>query len=128
MSTGARGLGRELSFVSARALREPFTRRARAEAAYALAGLPLALAGLAAVVVPIALLTPPVIVVGLPLAAASSAGVRRLGMASRALALRLLGLAVAEPGFVPPRGRILRLDALGAHRSACLASARVLHR
>lgn len=127
MSTGARGLGRELSFASARALREPFTRRARAEAAYALAGLPLALAGLAAVIVPMALLTPPVIVVGLPLAAASSAGVRRLGMASRALALRLLGLAVAA-GFVPPRGRILRLDALGAHRSACLASARVLHR
>ena len=102
MSTGARGLGRELSFASARALREPFTRRARAEAAYALAGLPLALAGLAAVVVPMALLTPPVIVVGLPLAAASSAGVRRLGMASRALALRLLGLAVAEPASFRP--------------------------
>lgn len=102
MSTGARGIGRLPSFAFARALREPFTRRSWAEVAYAFAGLPLALVGFAAVVVPVALLTPPAIVVGLPLVAASSAGVRRLGMASRALALRLLGLPVAEPASFRP--------------------------
>ena len=76
-------------------MREPFTRRSWAELGYALAGLPLALGGLVSVLVPLALTVPPLIVAGLPLMAVSTAGVRRLGTAARALASRLLGLAIA---------------------------------
>jgi signal transduction histidine kinase len=85
------------------ALGEPFSRRSWAEVGYTLAGLPLALSGLMAVVVPLALSIPPVIVVGLPLVAASSAGVRRLAAADRALASHLLGLAVAKPASFRPK-------------------------
>ena len=83
-------------------LREPFTRRSWAEVAYALAGLPLALGGLVAVVVPLALTVPPLIVAGLPLAAMSTSGVRRLGGVARTLASRLLGLSVAGPAPFRP--------------------------
>lgn len=89
--------GRALSFTAARALREPFTRRSWAELGYALAGLPVTLAGLVCVLVPLALTVPPLIVAGLPLVAVSTVGVRHLGTAARALASRLLGLAIAEP-------------------------------
>jgi signal transduction histidine kinase len=97
VSSGTRGTGRSLSFTAATVLREPFTRRSWAELGYALAGLPLALAGLVSVLVPLALTTPPLSVAGLPLMALSSAGVRRLGAVTRALARRLLGLAVTQP-------------------------------
>jgi signal transduction histidine kinase len=59
-------------------------------------------AGLVSVLVPLLLTTPPLIVAGLPLVALSSAGVRRLGAVTRALALRLLGLAVTEPAPLRP--------------------------
>jgi signal transduction histidine kinase len=64
--------------------------------------LPLTLAGLVTVLVPLALTMPPLIVAGLPLMAVSSVGGRRLGAVARALALRLLGLAVAEPASLRP--------------------------
>lgn len=86
-----------LSFSAARVLAEPFTRRSWAEFGYTLAGLPLSLAGLVCVLVPLALIPPPLTVAGLPLLAVSATGVRRLGVAARALASRLLGVAVAEP-------------------------------
>jgi signal transduction histidine kinase len=104
VSSGALGTGRPLpaTFTAARALREPFTRRSWAELGYALAGLPLALGGLVSVLVPLALTVPPLIVAGLPLMAVSTVGVRRLGTAARALASRLLGLAVSEPASFRP--------------------------
>lgn len=102
MSSGILGTGRPLSLVAARALREPFTRRSWAELGYALAGLPLALAGLVSVLAPLALTVPPLIVAGLPLMAVSTAGVRHLGAAGRALASRLLGLTIAEPASFHP--------------------------
>jgi signal transduction histidine kinase len=101
VSSGAPVTGGPLSFT-ARALREPFTRRSWAEAGYVLAGLPLSLAGLVSVLVPLALTVPPLIVAGLPLMAVSTGGVRRLGTVARALASRLLGLAVAEPDPLRP--------------------------
>ena len=102
VSSGTRGTGRPLSFTAATVVREPFTRRSWAELGYALAGLPLMLVGLVSVLVPLVLTTPPLIVAGLPLMALSSAGVRRLGAVTRALALRLLGLAVTEPAPFRP--------------------------
>lgn len=105
MRAGAPGTGRPLALAAGKALRETFARQSWAELGYALAGLPLALGGFVLVVVPLALSTPPVILVGLPLLAASSVGARYLGTVSRALALRLLGLAVAEPApFRPGAG------------------------
>jgi signal transduction histidine kinase len=90
----------------AKAVTEPFTRQSWAEVGYALAGLPLAPVGFVLAVVPIALCTPPLIVAGLPLLAASSAGALLLGRVHRALAFRLLGLTVGDvaplrpgPGF-----------------------------
>jgi signal transduction histidine kinase len=97
VSSGTQGTGRTLSLTAATVLREPFTRRSWDELGYALAGLPLTLAGLVSVLVPLALTTPPLIVAGLPLMALSSVGMRRLGAVTRALALRMLGLAVTEP-------------------------------
>jgi hypothetical protein len=83
-------------------LKEPFTRRAWAELGYAFACLPLALAGfvfgIGTLVLGAALtLTIVGIVLGPLLVAASTAGVRGLGSANRALARRLLGIHVAAP-------------------------------
>jgi signal transduction histidine kinase len=102
VSPDAPGTGRPPWFTVARALQEPFTRRSWAELGYALTGLPLALGGLVSVLVPLALTVPPLIVAGLPLMAVSTAGVRRLGAVARALASRLLGLAIAEPASFRP--------------------------
>jgi signal transduction histidine kinase len=97
--------GRPLAFTAASALREPFSRRSWAEVGYALAGLPLAVAGLVSVLVPMMLTVPPLIVIGLPLLAASTTVGRRLGTGVRAVASRLLGLAIAEPApFRPETG------------------------
>jgi signal transduction histidine kinase len=89
----------------ARLLREPFTRRAWAELGYALVCLPLAVAGFVfadgILVLGVALMfTITGLVIGPPLIAASSPGVRGLGSANRYLAHRLLGIQVAAP---PPR-------------------------
>jgi signal transduction histidine kinase len=91
-------------------LRGPFTRRARAEFGYAVAGLPLGVAGFAFTVATLAAgagltLTVIGILVGLPVAAASSLGARALGAASRGLARPLLGMRVAgPPPFCPQPG------------------------
>jgi Putative sensor/Histidine kinase len=93
--------------AGARLLREPFTRRARAELGYALVCLPLAAAGFAftvgTLVVGAALtFTIAGVVLGPLLVAASSRGVRGLGSASRYLARRLLGIRVAPPPPLQP--------------------------
>jgi signal transduction histidine kinase len=96
----------------ARVLRAPFTRRAWAEFAYAIAGLPLGIAGFAFTVATLAAgagltLTVIGILVGPPLVAASSLGARGLGAANRALARGLLGVQVAAPPpFRPQPGLI----------------------
>jgi signal transduction histidine kinase len=95
-----------------RVLRAPFTRRAWAEFAYAIAGLPLGIAGFAFTVATLAAgagltLTVTGILVGPPLAAASSLGARGLGAANRGLARGLLGVRVAAPPpFRPQPGLI----------------------
>lgn len=79
-------------------VREPFSRQAWREFLYGVAALPVAVAGFvftAVSLVASAILT--VIVVGLPLFALSSFGVRWLGAVNRSLARRLLGLRVAPP-------------------------------
>jgi signal transduction histidine kinase len=98
VSSRVRSPGRAI----ATAVTEPFTRQSWAEVGYALAGLPLAPLGLLLSVVPVALCLPPFIVVGLPLLAASSAAVLLLGRVHRALAFRLLGLAVGEVAPLRP--------------------------
>jgi signal transduction histidine kinase len=76
----------------------PFTRRAWAELAYALAGLPIAVAGFGFTVATLSLgIGYSVTFVGLPLLAAGSVGSRWLGRADRAMARRLLGVRVHEP-------------------------------
>jgi signal transduction histidine kinase len=99
------------------ALREPFTRRARAELLYCLVGVLLGTAVLAVVV---ALLVPGtarsvaraglIVAVLLPLALATGVA-RRLGAAHRRLAERLLGERVAPPPARPGRGMLGRLRA-----------------
>jgi signal transduction histidine kinase len=85
-------------------LRAPFARRARAEFGYAVIGLPLGIAGF---VITVATLGAfgylSVTVVGLPLIAASTLIVRRMGAVSRGLARRMLGLQVAAPAPFRPR-------------------------
>ena len=101
MSSRVRPAGRAI----AKAVTEPFTRQSWAEAGYALAGLPLAPVGLVLAVVPVALCLPPwvpFVLVGLPLLAASSAAVLLLGRVQRALAFRLLGLAVGDVAPLRP--------------------------
>ena len=89
-------------------LRTPFTRRARAELGYAIAGLPLGVTGFAFTVATLAAgttltLTVIGILAGPPLVAASSLGARALGAANRGLARRLLGLRVAAPPPLCPQ-------------------------
>ena len=77
---------------------EPFSGGAWHEFLYALVALPVALAGFVFTAVSLvagAILT--VILVGLPLFALSSFGVRWLGGVNRSLARRLLGMRVAPP-------------------------------
>ena len=83
-------------------LRAPFTRRAWAEPAYAVVGVPLGVVGLSyavgAVVLGAGLA---VTAAGIPLTAFAVYGARRLGGVHRGLAGRLLGEHVAPPA--PPR-------------------------
>ncbi|MDT3438634.1 sensor domain-containing protein [Pseudofrankia sp. BMG5.37] len=80
------------------AVRAPFTARAWAELAYAVAGFPLGILGAAYVVVTFVLGTGLLVtLVGLPVIAAFSAGARLLGAVRRALARALLHLAVEAP-------------------------------
>ena len=99
--------------LAGKALREPFSARARGELLFCLAGV---LIGLAVLAVLVALLAPgtarsvvragAIVVVLLPLALATGMA-RRLGAAHRRLAARLLGERIAPPP--PPRpGRGLR--------------------
>jgi hypothetical protein len=85
-----------------RILREPFTRRARAELGYAIISVPLAIAGFAFTVVTLVAgaglsLSVSGLLLGPPLVAASTFGARRLGSASRATANRMLGERVLAP-------------------------------
>lgn len=96
----ARGRARRTAW---RVLREPFTRRAWAEFGYVIIGVPLGVAGFAYTAVSVytgglLLLT----FLGLPLFAASSAGARGLGAASRGLARGMLNERVGTP---PPLRR-----------------------
>lgn len=70
-------------------------------------GLPLEVAGLLSVLVPVMLTVPPLIMAGLPLVAASTMAVRRLGIGERTLASRLPGLAIAEPASFRPEAGLL---------------------
>ena len=79
-------------------VREPFSRKAWHEFLYALAALPIAVAGFVFTAISLfasAILT--LILVGLPLLALSSSGVRWLGAINRSLARQLLGMRVAPP-------------------------------
>jgi Putative sensor len=97
------------------ALREPFTRQARAELLFCLVGV---LVGLAVLAVIVALLAPGtaesviraavITAVLLPLALATGMA-RRLGAAHRRLAERLLGERIAPPPARPRRGSLGRL-------------------
>jgi signal transduction histidine kinase len=90
-----------------RILREPFTRRAWAELGYAIISGPLAVAGFAFTAGTLLAgaglsLTVGGLLIGVPLVAASTFGVRRLGWASRAVARRLLGERVPAPPPLRP--------------------------
>ena len=99
------------------ALREPFSRRARRELLFCLVGV---LVGLVVLAVVVALLAPGtarsvaragvIVAVLVPLALATGLA-RRLGMAYRRLAERLLGERVAPPPALPRRGWLGRLGA-----------------
>jgi hypothetical protein len=85
-----------------RILREPFTRRARAELAYAIISGPLAIVGFAVTAGTLLAgaglsLTVGGMLVGVPLIAASVFAVRWLGSVSRGIARRLLGQWVPAP-------------------------------
>jgi signal transduction histidine kinase len=85
----------------ARLLAEPLTRGGRAASRYALLGLPLALAGFVFTVASLGVgAYASVTLVGLPLLAASTPYVRRLGTVNRHRARRLL--AARLPGPPPP--------------------------
>jgi signal transduction histidine kinase len=95
--------------VAGQVLRAPFTRRAWAELAYCLIGVPLGLLGFVVVVVSLALgagLTATLAgtVLGLLLLVGGLATARGLGAAHRRLGRWLLGLRVAEPASLR-RGR-----------------------
>ncbi|PTM93767.1 sensor histidine kinase [Streptomyces sp. VMFN-G11Ma] len=98
-------------------LRAPLTRRAWWEAAYCLAGFPLALVGFVLVVVLLALgagLTVSLVgaVLGLLFVVVSTGLARALAAAHRGLAANLLGERVAPPPQLRPTGRVFaRLDA-----------------
>jgi signal transduction histidine kinase len=104
-----------LMIALTRALREPFSRRARRELQYCLVGVLVGLAVLAAILV---LLVPgtarsvaragTIVAVVLPLALATGMA-RRLGAAHRRLAERLLGERIAPPPDRPRRGPLGRL-------------------
>jgi signal transduction histidine kinase len=99
------------------ALREPFTRRAREELRFCVAGV---LVGLAVLAVVVALLAPgtarsaaragAIVALALPLSLATGMA-RRLGAAHRRLAERLLGERIAPPPPRPRRGPLGRLGA-----------------
>ena len=99
------------------ALREPFSRRAVAEAAYCLLGVPLAVAGFVLVVVPLALgaglaLSLVGAVLGLLLVVLAIGVARAFAEAHRRLAFRLLGEDVPGPPTArPAAGMLARLDA-----------------
>ena len=91
----------------ARLLTEPLTRRGRAASRYALLGWPLALAGYVFAVVSLGIgAYASITLVGLPLLAASTPYVRRLGSVHRNRARRLLAARVPgpPPPFQPARG------------------------
>jgi signal transduction histidine kinase len=82
----------------ARFLAAQLGKRSWAELAYALVGLPLGLFGFMFTFLPLAFgIAWSLTFVGLPLLAASSIGVRWLGVADRAVARALLGLRIDEP-------------------------------
>ena len=89
-------------------LREPFTRRARAEFSYTMIGLPLAVGGFIFTVVSLGVGTYfAIIFAGLVLISASTFGARALAAVQRRLARRLLGMRIAEPSPFRPRSGIL---------------------
>ncbi|MGW2716860.1 sensor histidine kinase [Streptomyces sp. NPDC001492] len=98
-------------------LRAPLTARAWAEAAYCLAGFPVALVGFVLVLVVLALgvgFTVSLVgaVLGLLLVVASTGLARALAAVHRRLAAGLLGERVAAPSALRPKGRAFaRLDA-----------------
>jgi signal transduction histidine kinase len=98
------------------ALCAPFTRRAWAEAAYCLAGFPLAVVGFVLVLVLLALgagFTVSLVgaVLGLLLVVTATGLARAVAGAHRTLAVRLLGERVPAPPRLSPTGRALaRLD------------------
>jgi signal transduction histidine kinase len=106
--------------LARKALREPFTRRARAELLFCVVGVLVGLAVLAVIVV---LLMPgtarsvaragAIVGVLLPLILATGA-TRRLGAAHRRLAERLLGERIAPPPTRPRQGSLGPLGRLGA--------------
>jgi signal transduction histidine kinase len=103
---------REAWRAAARLAREPFTRRAWAEFLYAAVSLPLAITGFvftaATVVFGVGWSFSAVgVLVGPPLVAASTLGVRRIAKTWRGLARQLLGLRVAEPAPFAPRPGVL---------------------
>jgi signal transduction histidine kinase len=76
----------------------PFSRRAWRELAYALASLPLAVAAFTFTIVTVCLgVGYAITFFGLPLLAVGSIGERWYGVATRAMARRLLGMRVGEP-------------------------------
>nr|WP_261561351.1 sensor histidine kinase [Frankia tisae] len=82
----------------------PPRRRVHREFAYALAGLPLGILGFVYAVAAISVgASFAATIVGLPLLAALLVGARRLGEASRRLAVRLLGAGVPAPRPFRPR-------------------------
>jgi signal transduction histidine kinase len=94
-----------------RILREPFTRRARAELGYAIISGPLAVAGFAFTAATLLAgaglsLTVGGLLIGVPLVAASTFGARWLGSASRATAGRLLGERVPAPPPLRPEAGV----------------------
>ncbi|MFG2790953.1 sensor histidine kinase [Streptomyces sp. NPDC048419] len=98
-------------------LRAPFTARAGSEAAYCLAGLPLALVGFVLVLVLLALgaaFTVSLVgaVLGLLLVVTATGLARAFAAVHRALAARLLGERVPAPAQLRPEGKAFaRLDA-----------------
>ncbi len=87
-----------------RFLRAPFTRRARAEFAYAMVSLPLGVVGFTFTVGSLgAGCYLAITFLGLPMISASTLGVRRLGAANRGLVRRLLSVQIADPPPFHPR-------------------------
>jgi signal transduction histidine kinase len=103
---------REVRRAAARLAREPFTRRAWAEFVYSAVSLPAAIAGFVFTAVTLTFgisVSGSVtgLLVGPPLVAVSTLGVRRIAVFWRGLSRRLLGLRVAEPAPFQPRPGVL---------------------